>query len=143
MRSLKFASTQGYLDRGRESVQFVTCSYELPVWSQFPITGKVSLISPGAKFAVRPCVMSHMKRVNVVRPMFRDSRSGSDWSEYFVMVTLATAVANETAQSLAKEGARSGKNSPKITQDATTQQIQDPRLVFPSVADDSQNSGDR
>lgn len=59
------------------------------------------------------------------------------------MVTLATAVANETAQSLAKEGARSGKNSPKITQDATTQQIQDPRLVFPSVADDSQNSGDR
>ena len=59
------------------------------------------------------------------------------------MVTLATAVANETAQSLAKEGAGWGKNYSRIIQDATTQQIQDPRLVFPSVADNSQNSGDR
>jgi hypothetical protein len=46
-----------------------------------------------------------MKRANMVRLMFRHSRSGSDKTKFFAMITLATAVVNETAQSLAKEGA--------------------------------------
>ena len=46
------------------------------------------------------------KRVKAVRLMFRDSLSGSDSTDYFVVITLAAAVTDEIVDSLTREIAR-------------------------------------
>lgn len=54
------------------------------------------------------------KRVKSVQLMFRDCLSGSDSTEYFVVLTLAAAVADKIGASLTREVARWRKASFRI-----------------------------
>jgi hypothetical protein len=64
-------------------------------------------------------LVGHEKRVKAVRLMLEDPLSGSEKTEYFVVITLTAAVPTEIAQSLRREVVRWRKASLKIARTRT------------------------